>query len=64
MLGLAKIYKCRPSSLLNVTDPYTAYCFDEACAYIQCEIDNGNKPEFNRNKKFSSFTDLYASYGK
>lgn len=25
---------CRPSELLGIDDLYTAFCFDEACAYI------------------------------
>ena len=29
---LAQRYSCRPSALLNVTDPYLAYCVDEAAA--------------------------------
>ena len=62
MLGLANTYKCRPSTLFGIADPYTAFCFDEACAYIQKEIDDGNEPSFVQ--KYSSFSELYASYGK
>ena len=60
MLGLAKIHRCRPSTFFGITDPYTAYCFDEACAYISRQIEEGNEPNFE--KKFNSFTEMYSYY--
>ena len=60
MLGLANVYKARPSVLLNITDPYTAYCLDEACAYIVGQIEKGNEPQFR--KKYNSFKDIYSQY--
>lgn len=27
---MAQAYNCRPSQLIDVQDPYAAYCFDEA----------------------------------
>ena len=60
MLGLVNIYKTRPSILLNITDPYTAYCLDEACAYIIGQLEKGNEPQFK--KKYSSFSDIYSQY--
>ena len=60
VLGLANVYRCRPSSLLDITDPYTAYCFDEACAYITRKMEEGEEPSFRL--KFSSFKDLYKHY--
>lgn len=60
VLGLANVYKCRPSTLLDIADPYTAYCFDEACAYITMQMEDGNEPTFK--KKFKSFRDIYAQY--
>ena len=60
VLGLANVYHCRPSSLLDLVDPYTAYCFDEACAYIIMQIEQGNKPQFK--KRYKSFKDIYAQY--
>lgn len=29
----------RPSSLLDIDDPYAAYCLDEAVLYIMCRIE-------------------------
>lgn len=60
MLGLARRYKCRPSTLFDIADPYTAFCFDEACAYIQMKLDDGEEPTFER--KFTSFKDMYKHY--
>ena len=65
VLGLANLYKSRPSTLFSIMDPYTAYCFDEACAYITLKIEKGEKPDFrkaNAKKHYSSFTDFYSQY--
>lgn len=42
-------------------DAYTAYCFDEACAYIVREIQEGNEPHFN--KRYTSATEMYKDLG-
>nr|DAI66992.1 MAG TPA: hypothetical protein [Caudoviricetes sp.] len=57
---MANIYKCRPSTLLDISDPYTSFCFDEACAYIIQKLEDGEEPIFKA--KYSSFKDLYAQY--
>lgn len=44
---MCRLYKVRPSELLGISDdPYTAYCFDEACAYMLSQIDNKKTPRF------------------
>lgn len=43
--------------MMDIADPYTAYCFDEACAFILQKIDNGEEPVFTR--KVTSFRDIY-----
>lgn len=49
---MAKMYSCRPSALIGLEDPYTSFCFDEACAYIHMEIvENNKKPMFNHLKE-------------
>ena len=62
-LGMVNVYKCRPSQLLGLTDTYTSYCFDEACAYIIRKIENKEEPNFSKfkqnKKKYNSFADLY-----
>lgn len=63
MLGLVsqhRIYKIRPSEVLAIDDGYTAYCLDEAIAYIVAMLDDGQEPTFKT--KYKSFHDLYNSY--
>lgn len=60
VLGLANTYKCLPSTLLDIYDPYTAFCFDEACAYIAQQIEEGEEPRFVI--KFNSFKEMYEHY--
>lgn len=60
MLGLANSYKARPSTIFGIEDIYTAYCFDEACAYITRKIADGEEPQFR--KSYKSFKDMYAKY--
>lgn len=57
---MSKIYAERPSSLLGVTDPYTAFCLDEACAFIIRKLDNKEEPKFVVN--YSKPSDLYEKY--
>lgn len=54
------MYKRSPSNLLDITDPYTAYCLDEACAYIIKKLEAGEEPTFR--KEFKSFADMYRHY--
>ena len=37
-----------------------AYCFDEACAYITKELEEGKEPSFKA--KYASFSDMYKKY--
>lgn len=60
MLGLSNVYNCRPSTLLDIADPYTAYCFDEACAFINGKMAQDEQPQFI--KKYKSFKELYSKY--
>lgn len=43
VIALAKTYKERPSNIVGDMDTYTAFCFDEACLYIQHTLENVNK---------------------
>ena len=60
MLGLSNVYHCRPSTLLDITDPYTAYCFDEACAFINDKMSQDEQPKFK--KQYKSFKELYSQF--
>lgn len=57
VINIAQMYKCRPSALVGLEEPYEAFCFDEACAFIFAQIENGEQPRFK--KKYSSFKDMY-----
>lgn len=68
-INLCNICQCyegvRPSKMMDIEDAYTAYCLDEAIAYIRMRIVKGDKPilkEENKTKKYSSFSDLYSKY--
>jgi hypothetical protein len=36
---MSKKLKCRPSDLVGITDPYEAYCFDEAIVFVNDQIN-------------------------
>lgn len=58
MLILSKTYKQRPSEILGIKDDYTAFCLDEACAYIKMRIEKGDEPSYAvKANSFSSFYD-------
>lgn len=46
-------------------DPYTAFCFDEACAFIITKLEQKEEPLFDdgpaKKKVFKSFSELYGS---
>lgn len=63
MLGMG----CRPSELIEINDPYAAFCFDEACALIINKIKDGEKPIIKEEKEGRSSTynkpsDVYKKY--
>ena len=45
---------------MDIVDPYTAYCFDEACAFIMVKLEDGEEPTFKNS--YSSFTEMYSQY--
>nr|DAH41043.1 MAG TPA: hypothetical protein [Caudoviricetes sp.] len=50
-----------PSEILFIDDAYTAFCLNQACAYIRIKIEQEEEmPVFER--KFSSFTEMYKDY--
>lgn len=59
-LTMVDLYNVLPSTLLNLKDEYTSYCFNEACSYIMLKLKNGDEPQFK--KQYSSFTELYKHY--
>lgn len=58
-----------PSEIIDIEDEYTAYCFDEAIAYITMELLKGKTPNFRKidqntgeEKHYRSFSSLYEKY--
>ena len=57
----------RPSEIMGISDEYTAFCFDEACAFIIQQIKDGKEPIVSNTGKSSPTTynrpsDLYRKY--
>lgn len=57
-MGMAQRYGKTPAEILRIEDPYTAYCFDEACAVIASKMDEGEKPNFVVH--YRSASELYS----
>lgn len=57
MLNVAAAYRERPSKVLGIEDDYAAFCFDEACQYIEGRLMAGDKPVYAREVK--SMKDFY-----
>lgn len=55
-----KLYQKRPSEIFFIEDDYTAYCLDEAIAYIIMKMKDGDEPSFKT--KYKSFSDMYRNY--
>lgn len=66
---MAKLYNSLPSDIIGVEDNYTAFCFNEACAYITNRLQQGDKIIYEEekkekvNKKYKSFKDFYKDIG-
>lgn len=59
-------YSCRPSEMMGIKDEYTAFCFDEACAFIIKQLKDGKEPIMKvENDKiiYNKPSDLYRKYG-
>lgn len=63
---MSKRYAKLPSELLSLSDEYTAFCFDEACAYIMAMLDDGKKivkfvddEPLVKAKHYSRASDMY-----
>ena len=48
---MSKTYHTRPSEVIRIEDEYTAYCFDEACAYFLSELSENKQPHFLEDEK-------------
>ncbi len=59
---MAEAYSTRPSEIMEIKDEYTAYCLDEALAYIVREIKGGKTPAFTRYSGESSTKQFAKEY--
>lgn len=49
LIHLSMQTRARPSELLALDDPYTAYCLDEVCLYmVEQARDKKMEPDFDR----------------
>ncbi len=48
IIMMAKEYREKPSSLMDIEDPFTAYCFDEVCyMYYGKALDDKGRLKWN-----------------
>ena len=64
---MSKLYSCLPSELIGIEDNYTAFCFNEACAYICSMLLQDEVPMYREEKKeepkhYSSFSSFYRDF--
>lgn len=57
----------RPSEVMGITDSYTAFCFDEAAAFIVSKLRDGEKPVMEIGRcdgpaRYKRPSDLYNKY--
>ena len=58
-------FPCRPSEVMGLEDGYTAFCFDEACAFIVKQLRDGKEPIMrveNNHIAYKRPSDLYRKY--
>lgn len=57
---MCKMYRKMPSEILGLEDIYTAYCLNEACAYIMQQLNQKKEPHFR--VEYKTFSELYSQY--
>lgn len=54
--------------VMGIEDEYTAFCFDEACAFIVTKLQNKEEPiirfEEDHAKSYSKPSDFYKKFNK
>lgn len=58
----SKLYRCRPSDIIDVDDAYTAFCFNEACAAIIVHLQNGDKPHYVKSESSEEKPKTYTKF--
>lgn len=51
LINLSTLYKTPPSKLLEIDDPYVAYCLDETCLYMINQARDKREPNFDLPKR-------------
>ena len=65
LCAISKLYKARPSQIMGIEDPYTAFCLDEAIVLIMDHLEKEEKPIFRtkpEKMEYHSFTDFYSQF--
>lgn len=60
LIAQSKMYNRTPAELLFIDDEYTAFCLNQACAYIRARIENKEEPIFKTES--NSFSQIYSKY--
>ena len=47
---MSEMQRRAPSEILDINDPYTAWCLDEAATYINAQIKRHKKPKWHRER--------------
>ena len=58
IINMSQQYRCKPSDIMHLAE-YSAYCFDEACAFIISKMNDGEVPRFK--VKMENFSDIYKN---
>ena len=62
---MAKMYNKTPSEMLRIEEDYTAFCLDEACAFIRLKMEDPEDPQKpNFKTQVTSFSDFYKQLDK
>lgn len=48
VVAMSEMYGQRPSEIMDIGDPYTAYCLDEAAVYISAQLKSRKRPRWKR----------------
>ena len=51
---MSRLYRRAPSELTHLTDPYSAWCLDEAIAHLRLRLERGDKlrpPKATNNRE-------------
>lgn len=50
LIVMSEMHNRAPSEILDISDPYTAWCLNEAAAYISAQIKRHKKPKWRKEQ--------------